>query len=74
MIKHIATPGTDINDNVTIRLDADNEVQPNVLLRLDAVLGEISRLSDDGYIEGSPELIVEIATSSASYDLHDNMI
>lgn len=29
-----------------------------------------SRLSDD-YVEGAPELIVEIATSSANYDLHD---
>ena len=68
---HIATPGTDINDNVTIRLDADNEVQPDVLLRLDAALGGTSRHSDDDYIEGPPELIVEIAASSVSYDLHD---
>ncbi|WP_448562570.1 Uma2 family endonuclease [Trichothermofontia sp.] len=27
----------------------------------------------DDYIEGAPELIVEIAASSASYDLHDKL-
>jgi len=30
-----------------------------------------SRISQDDYIEGAPELIVEIAASSAAYDLHD---
>jgi Uma2 family endonuclease len=28
-------------------------------------------LSADDYIEGAPELVVEIAASSAAYDLHD---
>ena len=32
-----------------------------------------SKISDDDYIEGAPELIVEIAASSASYDLHDKL-
>jgi Uma2 family endonuclease len=27
----------------------------------------------DGYIEGAPELIAEIAAGSASYDLHDKL-
>jgi Uma2 family endonuclease len=27
----------------------------------------------DGYITGAPELVVEIAASSASYDLHDKL-
>ena len=29
-----------------------------------------SRTSPDGYVEGAPELIAEVAASSASYDLH----
>ena len=41
------------------------------LLRLDESLEGQSRISEDDYIEGAPELIVEIASSSASYDLHD---
>lgn len=66
-----ATPGIlRGSDNTTIRLDIKNEVQPDVLLRLEPEHGGRSRLADDGYLEGPPELIVEIAASSASYDLH----
>jgi Uma2 family endonuclease len=66
-----ATPGTYRADNVTIRLDMDNEVQPDALLRL--VSGGRSRISEDDYVEGAPELIVEVASSSAAYDLHDKL-
>ncbi len=62
-----ATPGVDGADNATTRLDIDNEPQPDVLLRL--TTGGRSQVSDDGYIEGSPELVAEIATSSAAIDL-----
>ena len=47
-----------------------NEVQPDALLRLDAELGRHSRVTDDDYLEGPPELVVEIAASSAAYDMH----
>jgi Uma2 family endonuclease len=63
------TPGADFGDNVTLRLDADNEVQPDAFLRIAA--GGASRVSDDHYLEGAPELIVEVAASSESYDLYD---
>lgn len=66
-----ATPGVGGGDNATVRLDLENEVQPDILLRLEPALGGRSRLTADDYIEGPPELIVEIAASSASYDLHD---
>lgn len=66
----IATPGIHLNDNATLRLDMDNELQPDVLLRLDSTCGGTSRISDDDYIEGPPELIVEVAASSVSQDLH----
>ncbi|HFD38222.1 MAG TPA: Uma2 family endonuclease, partial [Anaerolineae bacterium] len=68
-----ATPGVHLNDNATVRLDLDNEPQPDALLRLDETLGGRSRIGPDDYIEGAPELIAEIAASSASYDLHDKM-
>ena len=60
----------DGSDNVTLRLDYENEVQPDALLRLDPTLGGRSSVSDDDYLEGPPELIVEIAASSASYDMN----
>lgn len=66
-----ATPGIELYDNPTVRLDADNEPQPDAVLRLNQ--GGRSWISDDDYIEGAPELIVEVAASSASYDLHDKL-
>lgn len=65
------TSGVMMCDNTTVRLDADNEPQPDILLRIDEDKGGQSRISEDNYIEGAPELAVEIAASSASYDLHD---
>jgi len=65
------TPGIMGCDNATVRLDADNEPQPDALLRIDESKGGQSRISEDDYVEGAPELAVEIAGSSAAYDLHD---
>ena len=66
-----ATPGVEVGDNTTVRLDAENEPQPDALLRI-TVNGQ-STISEDGYVEGAPELIVEIAASTASIDLHDKL-
>ncbi|WP_341528568.1 Uma2 family endonuclease [Nostoc sp. UHCC 0302] len=65
------TPGVELGDNATVRLDADNEPQPDALLRFE--IGGQSRISDDDYVEGAPELIVEIAASSVSIDLHEKL-
>jgi Uma2 family endonuclease len=65
-----STPGVDFADNATLRLDPDNEPQPDAMLFIEASGGH-SHASDDDYLEGSPELIVEVASSSASYDLHE---
>lgn len=65
------TPGVDLLDNTTLRLDDDNEPQPDAMLRIE--VGGQSVITDDDYVEGAPELIVEIAASSASYDLHDKL-
>lgn len=66
-----ATPGVLAGDNTTVRLDFENEVQPDALLRLEPVHGGRSQVTADDYLEGPPELVVEVAASSAAYDLHD---
>jgi Uma2 family endonuclease len=66
-----ATPGVEGSDNATVRLDNLNEVQPDILLRIDRALGGRSIVSLDDYVEGSPELVVEVSATSASYDMHD---
>jgi len=58
--------GCRVADNGTVRLDAENEPQPDVMLFKE---GSLSRLDEYGYLEGAPDLVVEISASSASYDL-----
>ena len=69
----VAAPGVELADNPTVRLDLDNEPQPDALLRLNSESGGQSRMSDDDCVEGAPEIIVEIASSSAAYDLRDKL-
>jgi Uma2 family endonuclease len=66
-----STPGLEVSDNATVRLDLDNEPQPDLLLRI--VSGGQSRVGSDGFIEGAPELVAEIASSGAAYDLHQKL-
>ncbi len=67
------TPGLDSSSNCTVRLDFDNEPQPDLLLRIPEAVGGNSAVAADGYLQGPPELVIEIAASSASYDLHDKL-
>lgn len=64
------TRGTEAADNTTVRLDLDDELQPDAFLRILPEFGGQSQTSDDGYVEGAPELVAEIAASSVSLDLH----
>lgn len=65
------TPNLQLGDNCTVRLDADNEPQPDALLRIK--IGGQSTISQDGYVEGATELIAEIAASTVSIDLHQKL-
>jgi Uma2 family endonuclease len=64
------TPGLIGADNTSIRLDLDNEPQPDVCLFIDPVKGGQATISPDDYVVGAPELVAEVASSSVSYDLH----
>lgn len=66
-----ATPFVMVGDNATVRLDADNEPQPDALLRIASDAGGRSSIDDGGYVAGPPEFVAEIVASSAAYDLHD---
>jgi Uma2 family endonuclease len=69
-----ATPGVEGGDNGTVRLDLDNEPQPDGFLLIDPACGGQARISADDYVELAPELVSEIASSSASYDLHTKLL
>ena len=64
----LGNPECEALDNGTVRLGAENDPQPDIMLR---------RISGGGseevekVIEGAPEFIFELSASSASYDLHE---
>ena len=60
-------PGVHSAHNSTIYLDLDNEPQPDLCMWRD---GGSATLREDGYLEGAPELVVEIAASTVSVDLN----
>jgi Uma2 family endonuclease len=62
------TPSIDLSVEPTVRLDLENEPQPDAVLFIESAAGGRTNLSFDGYIEGAPELVVEIAASSAAID------
>ena len=64
------TPGVFAFDNGSVRLDGDNEPQPDLALCIESGFGGQASISDDDYLEGAPELAIEIAGSSTAYDLH----
>ncbi len=65
-----ATTGVDASDNATQILGEESEPQPDLALRILAEYGGQSRVNDDEYYEGAPELIAEIAHSSHAIDMN----
>ena len=68
-IYQMETPGVEGGDNGSIRLDVDNEPQPDAYLIIRPERGGQAGFSEDDYVEGAPELAAEVASSSVSYDL-----
>lgn len=69
-IYQISTSEVRLGIEPTIRLDENNQPQPDAVLLISEQAGGRSRLTEDDYIEGAPELVAEIAASSVAIDLH----
>lgn len=65
-----ATLGTDALDNTTAILGEESEPQPDAYLIVLPERGGQMRLNSEDYLEGAPELIIEVASSRESIDLH----
>jgi len=63
------TPGVEAVTNVTVFLSERDEVQPDLHLRILASCGGQAQVTYDEYIQGAPELVVEIAHTSRAIDL-----
>jgi Uma2 family endonuclease len=66
----LRTPGTGVADNVTVILGEEDEVQPDVVLRVVQEKRGRSQLTREKFVQGPPELVAEIAGSSRAIDLH----
>jgi Uma2 family endonuclease len=69
----IATPGTRSSDNPTVILGPESEPQPDAVLLIERTYGGRAEIDEDDYIDGSPELILEVASSSEAYDMHEKL-
>ena len=65
-----ATPGVHAGAGATTILSDVSEPQPDGCLYVQAERGGQSRVNEEGYIEGAPELVIEIASSTEAIDLH----
>jgi Uma2 family endonuclease len=66
----MSTPGTTFFDNTTTIIDKSNEFQPDAqLVILPEYGGRGVQLGK--YVQGAPQLVVEVAASSAAYDLFE---
>jgi Putative restriction endonuclease len=68
----LATPGVRGADNATLRLPLANRPQPDACLLIEPSHGGQVRI-ENRYIVGGPELVAEVAATSANYDLHDKL-
>ena len=68
-----ATPGVDVYDNATNILENAGEPQPDAALLISPEFGGRTRFDSEGFIHGAPELVAEVAHSSASIDLGDKL-
>lgn len=69
-----STPNVRMGDNPTVRLDLDNEPQPDAVLLIDASGAGQCQVREDGFLEGAPELVAEVAASTAAYDSYDKKV
>jgi Uma2 family endonuclease len=66
----MSTSGVIGGDNGSIRLDLSNMPQPDAFLLIAPDRGGQTRVSEDDYLEGAPELVAEVSFSTVSHDLN----
>jgi Uma2 family endonuclease len=68
-----ATLGVYVFDNTSLRLDIDNEPQPDACVWVEQEGLTMQQIDPDDLLEIKPLFIVEVASSSVAYDLHDKL-
>jgi len=68
-----ANPGVDQGDNCTLKLDDRNEPPPDLCVFILPESGGQIAIDEYGYLLGAPDLVVEVAATSVSIDLHQKL-
>jgi Uma2 family endonuclease len=63
------TPGLEVHGPTTVHVSTLNNPEPDALLRILPEYGGASSLGEDDYIDGPPELLVEISNTTGARDL-----
>jgi Uma2 family endonuclease len=63
------TPGLELNGPTTVHVSTLNNPEPDALLRILPEYGGASSLGEDDYIDGPPELLVEISNTTGARDM-----
>lgn len=58
--------GLRVSADASLRLDLDNEPQPDAVIYVEPAFGGLARIDDEGYLVGGPELVAEVAASTVS--------
>jgi Uma2 family endonuclease len=66
-----STPGVQVGASGSIRLDLQNEPQPDAAMIIEPAYGGQVQLSEDGYVVGAPELVAEVSASTVHIDLNE---
>ena len=72
-VYRINTPGVLASDNQSVILGEENELQPDLCVWVDESRGERGKENEEGPLIGAPEFVVEVAASSAAFDLHSKL-
>ena len=64
------TPGVRAGTNASLRLDLENEPQPDAVLLIEPQFGGQGRISSDHFVEAAPELVAEISGTTVGLDFN----
>ncbi|MYC21942.1 MAG: Uma2 family endonuclease [Caldilineaceae bacterium SB0662_bin_25] len=67
------TSGLRVADNQSVIVDDQNEIQPDLCVRFKVPSGGGVERTEEGLYVGAPEFVVEVAASSAAYDVHSKL-
>lgn len=65
------SPYLQVGMSGSIRLGQNDMLQPDAFMTIPQCAGGRTAVSNDDYLEGAPELVVEVTDPSTSYDLHE---